>query len=94
MSNLPRRIEVEEALSQVSEAAREFYRRLYPFVKSDIFHHGRVEKFDDFVPTAARELAKAGLIMIEVKLKPVDYDDQYRSWKEQWERIKDLPSRQ
>ncbi|MDR0328282.1 MAG: hypothetical protein LBI05_08315 [Planctomycetaceae bacterium] len=89
MSNRPRRIEVEEALSKVSEAARAAYP--YPFSRREIFHNGRVERLDGVLSPAVRELAEAGLLTISVKLDPVAYDDEYRSWKETWERIKDLP---
>jgi hypothetical protein len=85
MSEAPRRIEVEEALSQVSEAARKC--NPYPFIRSEFFIYGNIEKLDDVISPEVRELVKAGLLKITVKLEPVSYDDEYRSWKQ----LKDLP---
>jgi len=94
MKNLePRRAEVKEALSKVSEEAKEFYSGLYPFIHSEFFIHERVEKLDEFFPAEVRELAKAGLLKITVRLETVGYDDTYRAWNEMRERVKDLPLR-
>ena len=92
MSESPRRTEVEEALSHVSEQARQSY--TFPFTRTEYFYCGRTQKIGEFISPEVRELVEAGLLMIKVELNPVDYDDTYRSWKEIGERIKDLPLRQ
>ena len=87
-NKLPRRIEVEEALLQVSEVARACYS--YPFASHLMFYHGNVKKIDEFISPAIRELAEAGLLKINIEFQPVMYDDEYRAWRETWEEIKDL----
>ena len=81
----PRRVEVEEALLQVSKEAREFYKKLYPFASEERFLGGSVptqmQKMHEFVPVEAFDLVEAGLLAIDVRLRPVANDDEYRSWK-------------
>jgi len=82
----PRRVEVEEALAKVSEAARDFYKKLYPFANEECFLGGSVpkqmQKMHEFVPVEAFSLVEAGLLAIDVGLRPVANDDEYRSWKQ------------
>ena len=91
MNKAPRRIEVEEALSQVSEAARAC--NPSPCSHSERFYLDRVKKLDDFISPAFRELAEAGLLVITVTMSPVLYDDSYRSLREMHEEMKDKPIR-
>ena len=80
MSNLEQRIEVEGALSKVSESAREFGKKFYPFATTEIFVWDRVEKLKEQFPLIC-ELAEAGLLQVVVDLSAPRHDQEYHNWK-------------
>jgi len=74
------RVEVEKALLQVSEPAREFAKRFYPFATTEIFVWDRVEKLKEQFPLIC-ELAEVGLLKVTVDLSAPCHDNDYQNWK-------------